>query len=275
MEQYLRRKRLAAWADGLGVAAAIYFLAALCFVWLWGLGPPALLAGAGLGTMMMMARSCLRRSRVARREQALRSRLGAEMLLEDMLLEEADVANRTAAELLASRWPLGQREETAEGVLCRQGEEKLLILYLRMAAEAALSQGDLIAAQRAVRREGADRGIVCVPGRTPPQILARAEETAVPLRIIRRETLLALAGKMYPATDAQLVALGQRRRNLARGGVLALVFRRDKARRYHAYGLMMTLLYLLAGLRIYAVAGLTCLTMAVMCCVGRSGGEAL
>lgn len=275
MEQYLRRKRLAAWADGLGMTAAIYFAAALCFVWLWGLGPPALLAGAALGTMLMMARSCLRRSRVARREQALRRRLGAEMLLEELLLEEADAAHRKAAELLASRWPLGQMEDTADGVLCRQGEEKLLILYLRMAAEASLSQGDLIAAQRAVRRQGAERGVVCVPGRTPPQILARAEETAVPLRIIRRETLLALAGRMYPATDAQLVALGQRRRSLMRGGVLALVFLRDKARRYHAYGLMMTILYLLAGLRIYAVAGLTCLAMAVMCRTGRSGGEAL
>ena len=46
--------------------------------------------------------------------------------------------------------------------------------------------------------------------------------------------------------------------------MLALIFRRDKARRYLAYGLAMTLMYLLTGVRVYAVAGLTCLTMAVM-----------
>ena len=56
MEQYLRRNRLAALADGLGALAAIYAGAALWFVWLWGLGAPALLAGAALGTLLAMDR---------------------------------------------------------------------------------------------------------------------------------------------------------------------------------------------------------------------------
>lgn len=275
MEQYLRRRRLADWADGAGALAAIYAGSALWFALLWGLGIPAVLAGAALGTLLAMARHLWRRQRVVRREAALRRNLGAELLLEELLLSTASQAHRRAAEMLGSRWRLQLQQVTQEGALCRLGEELLLVMYLRMPPGSALSAGDVVAAQRAVRQSGADRGVVCVPEKAPPAILARAEDGPVALRIVQRETLMALAGQMYPATDAQLIALGQRRRGRARGGVLALVFRRDKARRYFCYGLAMTLLYLVMGVRVYAVAGLVCLTMAVLCRTGRTGAEAL
>ena len=252
--------------DTLGVCVLIFALALMWFVWLWGLGIPSLLAGAALGTLGQLARSRWRRHTVARRERALRSRLGAELMLEDMLLSEPREAHFRAALLLAERWPIALQTVKEEGVLCLQGEEKLLVQCLRMPADGALSPGDLAAGQRAVRRAGADRGVLCVPGKATPAVLARAEEAVTPLRIIGKETLLALAGEKHPATDAQLIALGQRRRRQVRGGVLALVFRQDKARRYFTYGLAMTLMYLIMGVRVYAVAGLTCRTMAVMCC---------
>ena len=275
MEQYLRRNRLAALADGLGALAAIYAGAALWFVWLWGLGAPALLAGAALGTLLAMARACLRSRLLHRRERALRSRLGAELLLEELLLAEAQEAHRRAAELLNARWLLAVKRTTAEGALCRYGEEALLIRFLRMPQEGALSEGELLAAQRAARGAGADRCVLCVPGKTPPAILAKAERTVTPIRVIGRGTLMELAGRLHPATDEQLVALGRRKRRVTRGGILALVFRRDKARRYFAYGLAMTLMYLLLGVRVYAVAGMVCLTMATLCRTGRTEDEAL
>ena len=274
MEQYLRRNRLATVADSLGAMALIYGAAAMWFVWLWGLGTPALLAGAALGTLLAMARACLRRRRVAVREKALRARLGAEMLLEELLLSGAREAHERAAWLLRERWPLEVGTVTEDGVLCRQGTETLLIICQRTPPEGSLGAGDLVAAQRAARKCGADRTVLCVLGKTPPDMLVKAEQAAVPLRIVRRETLAELAAR-HPATDAQLIALGQRRRRGVQGGALALVFRRDKARRYFTYGLAMTLLYLLVGVRVYAVAGLTCLTMAVMCRTGRGGGEQL
>ncbi|MBQ2953969.1 MAG: hypothetical protein IJE07_10540 [Clostridia bacterium] len=275
MEQYLRRRHLADWADGLGVMALLYAGAVLWFTFLWGLGVPALLAGAALGTLLAMARLKWRQRRVKKREAAMRRRLGAEMLLEDLLLSPADVAHRRAAELLGHRWPLEVQQVTADGALCRLGEETLLVTYLRMLPDGALSAGDVAGAQRAVRLSGAARGVLCVPGKTPPAVLARADEGPVMIRIVGRDVLLDLAGRLHPATDEQLIALGQRRRRHLRGGVLALVFRRDKARRYFAYGLGMTLLYLLMGMRVYAVAGLVCLTMAVLCRTGRGGDEAL
>ena len=150
-----------------------------------------------------------------------------------------------------------------------RGEETLLVMYLRMLPDGSLSAGDVAAAQRAVRLAGADRGVLCVPGKTPPAVLARAEEGPVPLRIVMRDTLMELAGQRHPATDEQLIALGQRRRRRVHGGVCALIFRRDKARRYHLCGLGMTLLYVLLGVRMYAVAGLACLTMGVLSRTGK------
>lgn len=275
MERYLRRRRLADWVDGLGALAAIYAGAALWFSLLWGLGVPALLAGAALGTLLTMARSLWRSRRVAKREAAMRRRLGAELLLEELLLSTAETAHRRAAELLGRRWPLTVGRVTADGALCRLGAETLLVIYLRTPPDGALSAGDVAGAQRAVRLCGADRGVLCVPGKAPPAVMMRAEEGPVPLRIIQRETLLALAGELHPATDAQLIALGQRRRRQVKGGALALVFRRDKARRYFAYGLAMMMIYLLMGVRVYAVAGLVCLTMGTLCRTGRGGAETL
>lgn len=274
MEQYLRRNRLSELLDGLGVRALIYGASVLLFAWLWGSGMPALLAGVALGTLGQLARTKWRRRTVARRERALRSRLGAELLLEELLLSEARGAHARVAALLQERWPVEIGEVREEGVLCRQGQETLLVQCLRVPAESELSAGDLAAAQRAVRKCAADRGVLCTLGKTSPKALARAEKAVVPLRIISRETLMTLAGRAAPATDEQLIALGRRRRRIAeRGSVLRLVFRRDKARRYFGYGLMMLLMYVCSGVRVYAVPGMTCLTMAVMCRTGHAAAD--
>ena len=276
MERYLRRNCLSEWMDGLGLCVLMYLLAAGWFTWLWGLNVPTLLAGAALGTLLCTARREWRKRTVHRREKALRSRLGAELMLEDMLMAEPREAHLRAAVLLAEKWPVTVETGKEEGALCRQGEETLLVQCIRMPADGELSVGDLLAAQRAVRRAKADRGILCPLGKASPKVLARAESALVPLRIIPRSTLLALAGQHAPATDAQLIALGQRRKRLAgQGSIIRLIFRPDKARRYHLYGLGMLLLYIPTDVRLYALAGLMLLTMAVLCRRARRQQEQL
>lgn len=275
MEQYLRRNRLSETLDALGMATLLYLLAAGWFVWLWGLSLPALIAGGALGTLFWLARSEWRKRHVHRREKALRSRIGGELLLETMLLSEAREAHFHAAVLLAERWPIAMQSVKEEGVLCQQGEETLLIQCIRMPAEGELSMGDLLAAQRAVKRLNVNKAVLCVLGKVSPKVAARAEEATVPLRIITRETLLALAGRYAPATDEQLIELGKRRQPLQQGNIVRLIFRRDKAKRYHLYGLGMLIVYVLTGARLYAVPGIVCLTMAVMCRCHKSQPEQL
>ncbi len=276
MERYLRRNRLSETLDGFGMAVLMYLLAVLWFTWLWGLNLPTLLAGTALGTLLWTARCQRRKHTVSRREKALRSRLGAELMLESMLLAEAKEAHFQAAVLLAERWPIGMQSVKEEGVLCRQGEETLLITCLRMPADGELSVGDLLAAQRSALRLKADKAVLCVLGKVSPKTAARAEQGRVPIRIIPRDTLLTLAGRYAPATDEQLIELGKRkRRPNEQGSAMRLIFRPDKARRYHLYGLTMLLLYVLTSARLYAVPGMVCLTMAVMCNTRRTGDAAL
>ena len=266
MERYLRRNRLSETLDALGMGVLFYTLAVLWFAWLWGLNGASLLAGAALGTLLWTGRQEWRRRTVTRREKVLRSRLGAELMLEEMLMAEQKEAHFRAALLLAEKWPIELQEAREEGVLCRQGEETLLIQCIRMPEDGELSVGELLVAQRAVRRVKADRGVLCPLGKVTPKVAARAETALVPLRIIPRSTLLSIAGQLSPATDEQLIDLGKRRRQTTgQGNSLHTVLRPEKARRYYCYGLGMLLLYVLTDLRLYAVPGMMCLTLAVMC----------
>lgn len=276
MERYLRKNRLSEAMDGLGVRAALLAAGVGWFTWLWGLSWPAVTAGCALGVMGMRARSLLRRRSVKRREQALRRSLGAELLLEELLLIRPGEAHSRCAALLMRRWPLALLRETEAGVLARQGEEKLLIRCVQTPPEGEVGHGDLYAAQRALREAGADRAVLCLTGRLTPRMAAKAEAARRPVKLIRREVLLTLAGEASPATDEQLVALGERKRRPAREGrLLSVVFRREKAARYMGYGLLLLTLYEATGVRLYAVPGMVCLTLGTLSRTGRGGQELL
>ena len=193
-----------------------------------------------------------------------------------MLLSEAKEAHFQAALLLEEKWPLRMQRITADGALCRQekpsgGAETLLVQCVRMPPEGELSIGQLVEAHRAMQRQQANRVILCVLGKAPPRVIARAEQMPTPIRVIRRETLLTLAGRLSPATDAQLVALGQRkRRTPQRGSLLSIMTQREKAPRYWGYGLFMLILYILTGSAWYAMPGTVCLTLSVVCRSGQA-----
>lgn len=272
MERYLRRNRLSEWLDGLGLCALLYGLSCLWFCFLWGLNAASLAAGAALGLLLCTARRQWRKRTVSRRERALRAGLGAELLLESMLMADAKEAHLQAALLLQAKWPLTLREATADGVLCVQGDEVLLVQCIRIPAEGELGMGDLLAAQRAAKRHGAARAVLCVLGKVSPKVCARAETALIPLRIIRRETLLTLAGRVSPATDEQLIELGRRRRRTSPpGGPMRLILRPEKAQRYQLYGVLLLVLYLLTGTRLNALSGVLCLTLATLS--RRTAGE--
>ena len=178
--------------------------------------------------------------------------------------------------LLEEKWPLRMQRITADGALCGQekpsgGAETLLVQCVRMPPEGELSTGQLVEAHRAMQRQQANRVILCVLGKAPPRVIARAEQMPTPIRVIRRETLLTLAGRLSPATDAQLVALGQRkRRTPQRGSLLSIMTQREKAPRYWGYGLFMLILYILTGSAWYAMPGTVCLTLSVVCRSGQA-----
>ena len=264
MERYLRRKRLGGVLDEMGLRALIALGTVMWFVWLWGLGMPALLAGLALGLMGQMALTRWRRRAVEKRERALRRQLGGEMLLEDMLLQPPRRAHFQAAMLLGQRYPLRMERVTEDGMLCLSGEERLLVSCLLRPPECEANPGDLLAFQRAARAHGVRRCVLCLTCQCSAAARAWAETSAIPVRIISRETMLALAGQASPATDEQLIALGQRRNRPGPGGsVLRTILDRSKAGRYMFYGTAMVVLYVLTGLKWYPLPGLALVLLAV------------
>ena len=257
METGFKRNLLAELLDSVGRGVLLMALGIGWFVFLWGLNLPALLAGIALGMLLLLLRRLYRQTTLVRRETALRCRIGGELLLEE-------------------KWPLRMQRITADGALCRQekpsgGAETLLVQCVRMPPEGELSTGQLVEAHRAMQRQQANRVVLCVLGKAPPRVIARAEQMPTPIRVIRRETLLALAGRLSPATDAQLVALGQRkRRTPQRGSLLSIMTQREKAPRYWGYGLFMLILYILTGSAWYAMPGTVCLTLSVVCRSGQA-----
>lgn len=270
MQTYLRKGRLSTAADDVGLRAVVALMGLGWFIYLWGLTVPALLAGLALGMMGQLAVTRYRRRTVHTREAALRQRLGGEMMLEEILLAPPKQAHFQTALLLGEHYPLTMERVTADGMLCISQGEHILISCAAIPEHSEVSPGQLTAYQRACRAHGVTRGVVCVTGKCSAKTEAWAEEGPIPLRIIRRETLLKLAGQACPATDEQLVALGQRRKRLAPSGSLwRNIIREDKAKRYLYYGVGLMIMYILTGLRYYPVPGCVCLFLSVLCRIKR------
>lgn len=274
-QSYLRKARLSTVADDLGLRMVIMLAGLGWFTYLWGLGMPALLAGTALGILGQLGLTHYRRMTVGRRETALRRRLGGEMLLEEILLAPARQAHFQTALLLGEIYPLTMERVTEEGVLCQSGEERLLVSCMALPEGTEVSQGQIIALQRACKAHGVRRGVACVTGRCSARVEAWAAEGSIPVRVIRRERLLDAAGRLSPATDAQLVELGKRRKRLAPSGLRRMILRRDKAKTYWLYGTGLMLLYVVTGLAYYPVPAGLCLMLAVLSKIWRGGEEKL
>ncbi len=265
VQSYLRKARLSTLMDQGGLCLLLLALGIGWFVYLWGLGIPALVAGTALGILGQAGVGQWRRRTVSRREAALRRRLGGELMLEDMLLAPARRAHFQAALLLCGKYPLTMERVTDDGMLCRSGEERLLVSCIPLPEGAEAGQGTVANVQRACRRHGVQRGVACVTGRITPRVEAWAAEGCIPIRIIRREVLVQLAGAMSPATDEQLVALGQRKKRLAAGVAGRAILRRSKAKTYMLYGLGFLLMYIVTGMKYYPIPGCLCLVLAALC----------
>lgn len=276
MQQYLRRNRLNAWMDALGLRAAVMLAAQVWFVLLWGLGVPSVTAGLALGLLGQLAISRYRCEHATAREASLRRRLGGELLLEEMTLTPREQADAKAVTLLAQAYPeLCLRTQTPDGCLCDYAGETLLVACCAKPADCELSAADAAAFARAVKLHKADRGVLCATCKCAASAMRYAEEAPVRVRLIDRAQLLQLAGEASPATDAQLVALGARRKRLTPTAILRGALRRAKARRYMTYGLGLSILYVATGLRYYPAPGLLCMVLAAACRCVQEGRERL
>ena len=261
MQEYLHRSRLGEIMDTLGFHLLALALCLGWFIGLWGVRLSALTAGAALYILILLIRRKTREGRLLRREKKLRARIGGELALERLLLSPADKAHFEVAVLLSLRQPLTLLQAGEDGMLCGLRGEKLLIAFAQSPFGGGVGAERVLALQKAAALRRADRGVLCAPCKISPEAQEQAR-SPLPVTFLSRDQLVALFGASNPATDAQLAALGRRKRAQAPRRVLRGMLDRRRAARYAFYGGLLMILYLLTRSFYYAVPGLLCLALA-------------
>ena len=264
MQDYLQRSRLGQAMDSLGFHAITLILSNFWFILLWGLRVPALIAGTALYGMIVILRKKARDDHVAREEKQLRAAIGGELALERLLLTDPTKAQFEIAMLLSLLEPLTLIQAGDNGVLCARKGKKWIVSLLQSPQESGVRPEDVLALQREIRLLNADRGLLCVCGKITAE--ARRQAGREPsVSFLSREKLIAMLGNANPATDAQLVALGRRRKKAAPAHWLRLILAPSRGKRYACYGALLLGMYQLNHLMYYGLPGLICAFLAAAC----------
>lgn len=264
MQEYLHNSRLSRMIDGIGFHFLALFSSFAWFILLWGFRLPALTAGAALYGIILSLRRKILDDHLVRKEKQLRAAIGGEMALERLLLSQPEIAHFETAMLLSMRHPLVLLRTGEEGTLCDMRGQKLLVSFLQKSSSASVSADDVLHLQRKARLNHASRGLLCAPC----SISQEAKQQALsdpPVSFFSRGRLIALLGRVSPATDDQLVSLGRRKRKLSSFKLSRLALDRRRARRYACYGILLLCMYQFTHLFSYAAAGLACVFLAAAC----------
>ncbi len=271
MQQYLEKTRLGGTLDSIGLRLLILICCVLWFVFLWGVTLAALFAGIAFYMLVSLAIRLGKRKTVARREEALRQRIGGEMALEALPLTPPRQAHFQAALWLTLAHPLRLERITEEGVLCRLENDTVLVRCINLHPSVQISAQDIIEAQRAALHHNADRCVLCTASTLNNAARAQLGLAEPPVKIVGKERLARLAGAAAPVTDDQLVALGARkRRHVGIGVWLNHILAPHRSRRYFWYGIGLLLLYLITRLPYYPVPAVLCLSLALLSKIRRA-----
>ena len=265
MQDYLQRTRLAGRMDEAGSTLALFTGSAVFFLLLWGVRITAVLAGIAAFALLMLLRARTRDRRLQSREDRLRRQIGGEMKLEAWVLMPPRRAHFEAA-LLVTQTLNGQMLRALDtGVLCAIQGKQALLACAQLPANERLTARDIAAFQRACLAEGAETGVLC--GAEGLTDTAKQQSALYPrVHSLSRARMIALAGAAFPATDAQLVALGKRKRTPEHARiVLRRMLEPHRARQYLLYGLMLCGLYIITGQRFYPLPGCACLLLMALC----------
>ena len=265
MQDYLQRTRLAGRMDEAGGTLALLAGSVVFFLLLWGVRITALLAGLAAFALLMLLRARTRERRLQSRENRLRRQIGGEMKLEAWVLMPPRRAHFEAA-LLVTQTLNGQMLRALDtGVLCAVQGKQALLACAQLPAGEKLTARDIAEFQRSCLSEGAEAGVLC--GAEGLSDAARRQAALHPrVHTLSRTRMIALAGAAFPATDAQLVALGKRKRAPGHArAALRRMLEPHRARQYLLYGLMLCGLYIITGQRFYPLPGCACLLLMALC----------
>lgn len=226
---------------------------------------PALLGGGALYITLLLMLLCWERMHLQKKEAALRRRIGGALGIEALSLMTQPQADAACAQLLSHIAALTSLSPTnASGVLGRLGNERVLIRCDLKAPDETSGSGSVLAALRAQKTVRADRAIVCTTTHFSDRAAQLAEQADPPVRLVDSAVLAGVYGRLHPATDEQLTALGKRKRSpFSWPRLQILAFSPGKKRRYLICAFVLLVLFLLTDRLYYLLPSLLCYLLAL------------
>lgn len=267
MHKYQPKAPLAEAADKLLRA----FLAALAgtawFVYLWGMRLTALTAGVAMGGLIWLAVRQLGKKRMLRREAQMRQMIGGELALSRLMMLSPRHAAFQAALWLLPKAEIRMEKALPWGVLGTWKGGRVLVRLIAQHESLPINVQQVIKAVRDAHDLEVDRCLLCVTAPVSREAAAYAEDLEMPIRIVTREELVALAGASEPATDEQLHRMAEGRRHKGRSwqGWLAEILSPKRAKRYLWYGIGLAVLAVLTGQWVYPMPSAVCLCLYAGC----------
>lgn len=138
------KNRVAAALDRLALRVLLFVLSVGYFFFLWHSGALSLLAGSALFILAMLTLLLLERRTLARRDHALRVRVGGSIALEELMLLPAAQAEKRVCALLAQTLGGNARDS-----VLTYANKTYLVRCAQTLSGSSVGEGDVLAAHRA------------------------------------------------------------------------------------------------------------------------------
>lgn len=267
MHKYQPKAPLAEAADKLLRAMLAALAGTAWFVYLWGLRLTALTAGVAMGGLIWLAARQLGKKRMLRKETQMRQMIGGELALSRLMMLSPRHAAFQAALWLLPKADIHMEKALPWGVLGTWKGGRVLVRLIAQHESLPINVQQVIKAVRDAHDQEVDRCLLCVTAPVSKEAAAYAEDLEMPIRIVTREELVALAGANEPATDEQLrrMAEGRRHKGRSLSDWLGEILAPEKARRYLWYGLGMAALAAITRQWVYPFPAAVCLMLYTGC----------
>ena len=220
-----------------------------------------------MGGLIWLAVRQFGKKRMLRKESQMRQMIGGELALSRLMMLSPRHAAFQAALWLLPKADIRMEKALPWGVLGQWKGGRVLVRLIAQHESLPINVQQIIKAVRDAHDQEAERCLLCVTAPVSKEAAAYAEDLEMPIRIVTRQEMVALAGAAAPATDEQLrrMAQGRRHRSQTLTALLGGMLAPDKARRYLWYGLGMAALAAVTRQWVYPLPAAVCLLLFAGC----------
>ncbi len=252
-------------ASALDHAAVRIFTFAACvayFFALWNSGMPSIIAGSALFVLVLLCIGLIERRTLSARDRILRERAGGMIAISELIEMPTGRASAAVCALLCDTLDAERISDCA----MRYGGETWLVRCAQCMQGSSVGEGDVLAAHRARIEAGLDKCVIVSTGGVSPAATRAGEWMEPPVRLIDGHQLARIAGRIHPATDAEMARHAKRQRSpFSWARIRALALSPVKLRRHLLCAFLLMVLYIVWPSLLVLISCLMSYALALLC----------